>query len=117
MNHYLLQHEAYMQRALLAQEIQNWKALKCYHKTQIEFMQHERLIHLLVTIAVAFFFLGSVSLTIIYSQVFLLLLVMILGVLEIFYIIHYYHLENGVQRMYDLYNKICEKETEHDSVI
>ncbi len=107
---YLKKHEAHIQKLLLAKEPQNWSELKCYHKTQIEFMQHERLIHLLVTLAFAFYFLGAVALTIVYSEVALMLVAFLLGFVELFYIIHLFKLENGVQRMYGQYNAICERE-------
>lgn len=83
--------------------------LKEYHKVQIEFMQHERLIHLMVTLAFAVFCIISYIITGLMTTIAMLLLDVILTIILIFYIIHYYRLENGVQRWYGIYNRICEK--------
>ena len=70
----------------------------------ISFFQHERFVHLLVTVfvgicAVLFF----ISFLVI-ENILLLLLFFILLALFIPYIFHYYNLENGVQKLYDIYN-------------
>ena len=71
--------------------------------TQISFFQHERLVHLIVTfftgISTILFLLGFLFLE--NLAIFLLFLVTLL--LFIPYIFHYYYLENGVQKLYDLY--------------
>lgn len=76
---------------------------------KIEFMQHERLIHLLVTIlfAVVMF----LTLIIFFqSELFAFLAItMLCLVLLIFYIAHYFFLENGVQQLYKLYDRLCGK--------
>lgn len=84
-----------------------------YHKEMLENFQHERLIHLLVT-----FFFGAltiISLTalgvslgtygIILEMIPLYILSAILTILQIFYVKHYYFLENHIQELYK-YNKI-----------
>ena len=74
--------------------------------TWITFFQHERLIHLIVTfftgISCILFLLG----TLYFETLPLLLLFLITLCLFIPYILHYYYLENGVQKLYDLYFKI-----------
>lgn len=71
--------------------------------TTIGFFQHERFVHLLVTVFVGIscilFLLGTLQFGII--GLFLLFLITLL--LFIPYIFHYYYLENGVQKLYDLY--------------
>ena len=71
--------------------------------TTIAFFQHERFVHLLVTVFVGIscilFLLGTLQFGII--GLFLLFLITLL--LFIPYIFHYYYLENGVQKLYDLY--------------
>ena len=71
-----------------------------YHDRKIAQLQHERLIHLLVTIFVGLtlilMFLGSLLLDILLLYV----LDFILTGLFIFYIRHYYLLENTVQNWY-----------------
>lgn len=71
--------------------------------TTIKFFQHERLIHLIVTVFVGIcavlFLLGSLA----FESFPLLLLLIITICLFVPYIFHYYTLENGVQKLYDLY--------------
>ena len=78
-------------------------------KAKISFFQHERLIHLLVTL---FFVLFSIIFTCFsfYTQSKLLYVVtLILYVIDIFYIVHYYCLENGVQKLYKIFDKLNSK--------
>lgn len=74
--------------------------------TWILFFQHERLVHLIVTfftgIAAILFLMGMLY----FSDIFLVLLFIITLCLFIPYIFHYYYLENGVQKLYDLYFKL-----------
>lgn len=81
-----------------------------YHIKRVRDFQHERLIHLLVTLFFAFLFLGSLVawLAMPFSQIFwpLSILTTILFVLELAYIRHYYQLENGVQSLYELTEKL-----------
>lgn len=76
---------------------------------QISFFQHERLVHLFVTISFAIFFLYGVTITIINFNFNMLLVTGLFFVLLIAYIKHYFILENGVQKLYKIYNsKISE---------
>ena len=74
--------------------------------TKIHFFQHERLVHLIVTFFVGvssiLFLLGFIS----FENIALLLLFILTLLLFIPYIFHYYTLENGTQKLYDLYFKI-----------
>ena len=74
------------------------------HLVKIQFFQHERLIHLIVTLFFAFLFILFLFLTCIHFIFFIIAL--ILMVFLIFYIIHYYRLENGVQYLYIQYDKM-----------
>ncbi len=79
-----------------------------YHRTRVQEFQHERLIHLLVTFFFAGLFLVSLAAFLATAAMGLAmncllgLLALILFVLELAYIRHYYQLENGVQRLYEL---------------
>ncbi len=74
--------------------------------TTIGFFQHERFVHLLVTVFVGIscilFLLGTLQ----FELTGLLLLFIITLLLFIPYIFHYYYLENGTQKLYDLYYEI-----------
>jgi hypothetical protein len=98
-------------RAIRSQE------LYLHSHRRITDFQHERLIHLLVTL----FFGAMLSLTVfififagpalaltsgLLPVVFFTLLILILLVLEIFYIKHYFFLENNIQDLYRTIDKI-----------
>ncbi|MGN0481007.1 MAG: hypothetical protein ACI4EV_05495 [Lachnospiraceae bacterium] len=76
---------------------------------QIGFFQHERLIHLLVTLAFAVFAIFSMFFYLITEQIMVLVLFFSFLVLLIPYIKHYYLLENGTQELYKLYDEIKNK--------
>ncbi len=106
---YLQAHEKHVLELLASTDEQDWEVIREHHLIQIGFMQHERLVHLIVTLAVACIMLGSYVLSAIHPDVVTIILDVILTVLEVFYLSHYYRVENGVQRWYGIYNKICEK--------
>lgn len=78
------------------------------HMAKIQFMQHERLIHFLVTMLFAFMFFVSMGLFLITENIALLILMILLLSLIIPYIRHYYFLENNVQKMYYIYDDISD---------
>ncbi|MBU1220714.1 hypothetical protein KKF34_03910 [Myxococcota bacterium] len=104
---YLNDHEKSVKTRLLEdiseKELLN---LKVYHQKQIQFMQHERLIHLLVTLFMALFLLISLGFSMVVKTWTGAALCILLLILVSAYIIHYFHLENGVQRWYGLSNEI-----------
>jgi ABC-type multidrug transport system fused ATPase/permease subunit len=75
----------------------------------IQFMQHERLIHLLVTMLFASLLMFGFIIMLIYFSWILVVFTAIIFFVEIFYIFHYYKLENGVQKMYRLYDELIIK--------
>ena len=69
----------------------------------IKFFQHERLVHLMVP-----FFVGISSILfligfLLVENIYLFVLFLITLCLFIPYIFHYYYLENGTQKLYELY--------------
>ena len=78
------------------------------HMTQIEFFMHERLIHLIVTVLFAIGTFMTIFTYLMVDNIALLLLAILLIVLLVPYINHYYLLENGVQKMYKQYDKLLE---------
>jgi uncharacterized membrane protein len=87
----------------------NYIWLQEYFKAQIQFISHERLIHLIVTLFFSLLLLASIIITFICLSNLLYCLTIILLILVLFYIVHYYRLENGIQSWYLIYNKIEEK--------
>lgn len=76
------------------------------HMDKIAFMQHERIVHFLVTMMFAIVLTILVCAFIFMEQLAMGLLVAIILVLLGFYIKHYYFLENTVQKMYKVYDEL-----------
>lgn len=76
------------------------------HLIKISFFQHERLIHLIVTMFTGLFCILFFIAAIISNHIELLILFAILFILFIPYILHYFFLENGVQKLYAQYDKL-----------
>ncbi|MBR6402040.1 MAG: hypothetical protein IKS48_01490 [Eubacterium sp.] len=83
------------------------------HLNQIAFFSHERLVHLIVFALVAICTVISILAMIISEQIIIFPLVLMLFVLLIPYCMHYYLLENSVQRMYDQYDEMVRKKGEY----
>lgn len=79
---------------------------------QISFFQHERLIHLIVTVLFAFLTIFTAACScfskdLYYGILYCVLCLLCLALL-VPYIHHYYVLENGVQKLYEIYDSIRE---------
>lgn len=84
--------------------------------TEIGFWQHERLIHLLVTMLFALLTMSVFILLLFYQSYGVLALLAALLILLVPYIRHYFILENGVQTLYVLYEELTKLEqSEKDS--
>lgn len=73
---------------------------------QIGFFQHERLIHLLVTMTFALLSTLSILSSLFYASILLGVVILLLLFLTVSYVVHYYFLENGVQKLYLFFDKI-----------
>ena len=115
MHNKILSHKQYIKEKLADESLDSgdYRRLYEYHCNRVSDFQHERLIHLLVT----FFFcgltvvvLGAVLfLTDVALLPYLLALLLIFAVLDCAYVWHYYHLENGVQSLYQLTDELFNK--------
>ena len=83
------------------------KELAAQLLVRIGFYQHERLIHLIVTMSFAVFFLLSLILAV--SNACFLALSALLLILLVPYIAHYYFLENSTQELYKVYYSLTEE--------
>ena len=81
---------------------------------QIGFFQHERLVHLIVTVTFALLIMLAILGTLFMPQPALFVLVLLLLVLLVPYIRHYYILENGVQKLYRYYDSLMMTMGEED---
>ena len=86
------------------------KELLRWHEQKITWLQHERLVHLLVTVLTAAFFLFSTVLgctlewnvgTLLFSGILMILLAA--------YLLHYFRLENTVQHWYRIAEQLHER--------
>jgi len=94
---------------LLQQEEADWEKIMEEHLIQIGFFQHERLVHLIVTVTFAILEMMALSLTVLAFTPALVLLTVLVMVLLIPYIRHYYILENETQKMYKQYDELLRK--------
>lgn len=81
-------------------------AMKSRLLQRIAFYSHERLVHLIITMSFAVFFLISLFMWLVIKNTGLAVLTVLLLVMLIAYIKHYYFLENSVQKMYIYYYKM-----------
>lgn len=74
-----------------------------------KYFQHERLIHLIVTLGFGVFLMFALYLFIDQANMIYGALLLVISVLEIAYVVHYYHLENGVQRLWEIETRFYAK--------
>jgi len=107
METYLKRHEAFIRGQLAsAGDGADWAGLARFHRAQISYLQHERLVHLLVTLFFGLCTLLTLLFIVLHPQVPVGVLLALLLLLLVPYVVHYYKLENGVQRWYHLANEI-----------
>lgn len=94
---------------LLKRENENWDGILEEHLVQISFFQHERLVHLIVTITFAILEMLSIVTTLLAFTPALGLLDLLFFALLIPYVRHYYILENETQKMYGQYDALLIK--------
>lgn len=95
--------------AALENENSDFPELKKEILVKIQFMQHERLIHFLVTMMFALLMIMCFTAFLVSENMGMLAAAALMLILLVPYIGHYYFLENGVQKLYYIYDKICEK--------
>ncbi len=74
------------------------------HLIKISFFQHERLIHLLVTLAYGIFLFLSVMIS--FTNFLFTIVTLLITVILVFYVRHYFFLENHVQYLYKQYDQM-----------
>ena len=76
-----------------------------HHLVQISFLQHERLVHLIVMLFVILASLIFLGLFLALNILLFLIIFILLMVLTLFYVFHYYKLENTVIEWYFIFNE------------
>jgi len=104
---YMKNHENYV-KGILEQnpDAEKLRELLAYHDKQIKWMQHERLVHLIVMLFVCLFTMMIFGFAVIRPSLSVILLFVILLILSAAYLLHYFRLENGVQKWYVIAGEI-----------
>lgn len=100
MNDYIKQHNTWIQMMEESGTID--ETVVNYHRIRIAYLQHERLAHLIVLCLVSVLLFGCFIGTFYLQDFIMVALFFTFLILDIFYILHYYKLENTVQRWYDI---------------
>ena len=95
--------------ALLERDDMDWERERQKHLVQIAFFAHERQVHLIVMALLALATVISILYLNFSGSLIIVALVFALLVLLIPYVMHYYLLENSVQKMYEQYDRMMNK--------
>jgi len=89
----------------------DWDVLSTEMLAKIGFYQHERLVHLIVTMTVAILSVMSICATFVAQTVpvSLMVLIALLLILVAPYMVYYFTLENAVQDIYSYYDRVRER--------
>jgi len=98
-------------KKILSDKVLNtdWKEILKHHQRMISLIQHERLIHLLVTIFVGLIMSIGAFITIIIQASTLLIFEVSLFALFVAYLFHYRFLENTTQNWYKIEEEISSR--------
>lgn len=90
----------------------DWREVARLHLIKVQFYQHERLIHLIVTVLFALLEVICLAVMMVTGGMGALALTLMILVLLVPYVGHYYFLENSVQELYLIYDEILGKVSE-----
>jgi hypothetical protein len=105
MGKYISNYEKWINKAIRSGEY-SYEDLLYIHQLHIDFFQHERLIHLIVTLFTSILMLTSLYLSIKTQEILVFVIFGILFFVTLFYFLHYFFLENSLLRMYKITDKI-----------
>ena len=101
--------QSYIDNDMKTADVAKTRRVLSEFEIKIAYFQHERIIHLMVTLSFALFLLLSIGGIFIFPREFTIcaiLLTCIFFGLTIGYVMHYYFLENSVQQMYHMRDEI-----------
>jgi len=110
MKQFITQHEQRIEQEL--KRGGNSDVLRAYHERQIDYLQAERFAHLAVMLAFALFTLAAFGVFLLQPGLATGALLLLLLVLLVPYVFHYYLLENSVQRWYAIARQLEPLNTE-----
>lgn len=110
MKQYCREHEEAVKSAISEGRVS--EELIAEHLEKISWLQHERLVHLIVTVMCVFCELFVVDLVLLHPELGVMpaIVMLALAVLLAFYFYHYFFLENAVQRWYKLADDMRNKQ-------
>lgn len=117
MRKYLTEYLDWLQTLLDSTEQINYTELEERHLQMVQFMQHERLVHFLVTMLFTVCFFIVLAVYLIGELIMMLPLLILILSLLIPYIAHYYFMENSVQKMYSLYDEIHSRRIKQQTAV
>lgn len=106
---YIIEYLKALEKQMCSSEISTLKKCREEHLRFTVNIQHERLIHLMVMILVAVCFVISMLSAICFNKPVILIFCFVLLLLLVPYILHYYFLENTVQKLYRLDKILLDK--------
>ncbi len=112
-----IEHEKYVEHTLLsASSSEEVDRLRMIHAQKLEWLMHERLIHLIVLLITVILVLFSMTLILFLPETIpgALVMFVITFVLACFYVRHYFFLENTVQHWYELDMEIKNRSDKQD---
>lgn len=107
MKKYVRKHEAFIKEAIV-QETVDADLIK-YHEKRIEWLAHERMVHLMVFLFTLASLITFFVLAYLLGNVWFYCITLLLLVVSVFYMGHYYFLENSIQRWYEYADQMSEK--------
>lgn len=84
----------------------DWQSVSASHERKLAYFQHERLIHLFVMLTTSIATLLSFFFTLLLDIPAFFIVTIALLILSLAYVIHYFKLENGVQRLYKISDQL-----------
>lgn len=102
---FIKEHNAYLHETEIDQNTLS------FHLIQIGFLQHERLVHLIVMLFIALSTLICLALYLLFNLWLFMAAFGLLLLLTLFYILHYYKLENTVIQWYWVYDEHIKRNT------
>ena len=109
----ILNYLKYIDALLENESEQDWDEAIKHHLDQIAFFSHERLVHLIVFCLVAVCTVMCILQFCLSGEIMLLPLIGLLFILLVPYCMHYYLLENSVQKMYEQYDAMVSKKEKY----
>lgn len=107
---YIRNHETFIKNQLLVKDCDyDWIVIRAKHERVINYMQHERLVHLLVTLAFGMYLLISTVIAMVKPCHQSIVLMGLFLVMLAPYTAYYFFLENTVQRWYKIMDAIDNK--------